>query len=64
MADLEKTFRYHLPALVPSAEGKVDPNQVIYADGQRSVLCYVHQIRAQMPLDDDEENPNQPTVTR
>lgn len=62
VADLEKTFRYHLPALVPAADGRIDSNQILYADGQRSVVCYIHQIRAQMPLDDEEENPQQPTV--
>ncbi|MGA0207751.1 MAG: hypothetical protein ACO3LT_08180 [Ilumatobacteraceae bacterium] len=62
LADLEKTFRYALPALVPMEGGRIDPNQMLYADGQRSVVCYIHQIRAQMPLDDEEENPNQPKV--
>ena len=62
IADLEKTFRYSLPALVPAVDGRIDSNQILYADGQRSVVCYIHQIRAQMPLDDEEENPQQPTV--
>lgn len=64
IADLNKTFRYALPALVPNGEGGIDPNQLLYADGQRSVICYIHQIRAQMPLDDEEENPQQPTVKK
>jgi hypothetical protein len=62
IADLEKTFRFSLPALVPGGDGRIDSNQILYADGQRSVVCYIHQIKAQMPLDDAEENPQQPTV--
>lgn len=62
IADLEKTFRHSFPALVLTADGRIDPHQVLYADGQKSVVSYIHQIRAQMPLDDEEENPQQPTV--